>query len=95
MSFTLAVIEPIKKREVWSRLFELATGPLDSLTDARRSFEGLGSPLSRLEPFAAQLSRHQRFPEVARTIEVVLEGLGEVSVSGEDLGPILFLSCLQ
>ena len=87
---TLAVIEPVKKREVWSRLFELATGPLDSVTDARRSFEGLGSPLSRLEPFAAQLSRHQRFPEVARTIELVLEGLGEVPASGEELGPILF-----
>ena len=86
---TLAVIEPVKKQEVWSRLFELATGPLDSVADARRSFEGLGSPLSRLEPFAAQLNRQERFPEVARTIELVLESLGEQTPGGDVLGPIL------
>ena len=60
----LAVIEPSRK-EVWNRLFELSTGALDSLTDARRAFEGLGSPLSKLETFAAQLNRHQRQPELA------------------------------
>ena len=87
---TLAVIDPVKKSEIWARLFTLATGRLDSLTDARRAFEGLGSPLTHLETFAAQLNRHHRQPELARTIELTLEGLDADAIAPELLGPTLF-----
>ena len=86
----LAVIEPGRKEEVWNRLFVLSTGALDSLTDARRAFEGLGSPLSKLETFAAQLNRHQRQPELARTLELTLEALDAEQLQPELLGPVLF-----
>ena len=83
-------MDPIRKAEIWARLFELSVGPLDSLVDARRAYEGLGSPLERLESFAALLNRHGRYPELARTIELALTDRAPQDIDAAVLGPVFF-----